>query len=132
MNEVTPPDQPVRPAEPMSPIEIEAELNRLRQEISRFVLVVAWAERQAAEAKTAYDRAFAFAAIAAEGNSTEKKWAAETHPDVVTARDKWDVAEQTAKLQKGHAAALDKGLSAVQAINRSVIAHFTSETGRDR
>lgn len=115
--------------EPINPVLLEAELQRVRTHIARGVRVVSDAEAAALTAAREHDRAYARAFLAHPGAQTEKRYAAEVDPTVVTARDARDVAELAYRHARRTAEALRDELSAFQSITKSVLALYGSEKG---
>lgn len=118
--------------EPLSPEQVEAAINQVRQNISRGVRIVSAAEREARAAAAAFDRAYAHAYLDHPGPAHEKRYAAEVDPGVVRARDARDVAQLAYRHAERVADALQAELRAYQSINKSVTSMYGAETGVGR
>lgn len=116
----------------LGPEQVEAEINTVRQRIAKSVRPVAQAREKARTSRRAYQRAYAHAYLAADGPQQEKRYRAEIDPGVIARCDEADVDEEAFKYAVELADSLREDLSALQAVNKSMIAMFGATTGVGR
>lgn len=116
--------------EPLNPEDLEREIQRTRNRISRGIRVCHERRVIQAEKTTAYKRAYAFAYVAADGPQTQKRYEADTDKDVMAAEDEKIVADTAYAYAKDVADSLRDDLTALQSIMKSVIAMYGATTGR--
>lgn len=104
--------------EPLNPVEVEQTIRRLANESAQMVRAVT--DRLAAfrEAERLYDAEYARHYLDYKGPAHERKYAAELA--TTAARAERDVAEVAWRYAAGRASALERSLSAMQTLNRTV------------
>jgi hypothetical protein len=107
---------------PLNPVDVERHIEEVKNRIANSVRVVSEREASAKAARTAFDKAYAQAYLAAECAAHERKYRAVLA--TITAREAAEVAEGAFKYAERMAHALDKELFAWQSISKSVIAMY--------
>lgn len=101
-----------------NPVQVESEIRRCAERISRSVTVCGAAYDTWLQADREYDRAFARAYLQAQGPAHEKKYAAELA--VVVERDAKDVADAAYRYAERTSKAIEAELRAWQSVGASV------------
>ena len=116
--------------EPLNPVQIEATIRALSNDISNSVRIVSNAHAAQVKAQREYERAYARAYLAAEGTVQARRLTAE----LATADelDVLDVAREAHRYADRQARALESSLRAYQSIGASVRAMYSAPQGLGR
>lgn len=108
----------------INPVDVEQAIRECSARIARGVMVVTEREREAAEARRAFDVAFAQATLAADaGNAEARK--AQAQLATATEREQAEVAEIAFRHAQRQAKALEKELDAWRSLGASVRSMYT-------
>jgi hypothetical protein len=109
---------------PLNPVDVEHEINKIRERIANGVRVVSEAEERAKAARREFDLAFAHAYKQAEGSIPDRKYQAQI--DTMPLREAAENAEIAFSYAERTSWALKDELSALQSIGASVRAMYES------
>lgn len=117
------------PLEPMTPVQVEQAIQWCNHHMARGTTVVRYFQKAWQKADRKHDETFAIAYMRHVGPQVEKRQAAMMAKEVIAARE----ARDDAKLIYDHALRtlrrLEKELSGLQSINKSVGAAYGATTG---
>lgn len=106
-----------------NPVDVEREIDAIRNRIAAGVVFVSNAEAAAKAARRDYDRAYAHAYLSTEGAPVHERKYRATLATMVQ-REAAEIAESTFEHAKRQAWALNHELAAWQTISRSVLAMY--------
>lgn len=109
---------------PLNPVDIENEIEKLRNRIANGVSIVTRAEDNAKTKRREFDKAYAIAITTAEGTQQDRKYLAVLA--TIDQRQASDDAETAFHHAERTAWSLKDELSALQTISKSVIAMYES------